>query len=818
MIRPLRLLTGLALASTLAHPALAERVSVLVFDASGSMWNRVEGDLSRIEVARDVMGEYFASRDGAVPLSVIAYGHNRRGDCRDIEVVAPMGQGSPDALERRLRGLMPRGMTPLTDSLALARAQIPPTAEAADIILVTDGLETCEGDPCALAASLAAEGIEIRAHVVGFGLSRAELEGLSCITEQTGGMMFDTNSGAELAAALQQVSAAEPAPPAPPPTPEPEPAAAFDLGDRAEAGFAYRIRWTGEATFVDYIGFVPQGGTDMTAAISYQTIGGTGAAPNNPVTRTAPTEPGMYDLVLVTARAGIIARQAVEVVAPHLGFEAIGSVEPGARVVFTFRGPERVEERIVIARPGDPPNAQIGDWGYALHKNGTIRLTVPDEPGEYEVRYLNRGRSEVLFARRFGVGIPFADEDQTRASDLAAAAFAATQGDANQDAIAALPATFRLPPGTPAGAVSWEGIPLDPDMAPEAWAPHETGAAVSGLFEPGRWRITARAPGEVVYSAEVTIFPGQTDDVTLTLVDEASDGALVGGWILWAIPPREIDDQPMRMASFTLRLSDEGQDYIGRIAPGPGMGPAATPVELTSVVVEFGDLFIDFPQPGIAAEPLRLALSPQGPGFVGTLFAGGEQLAVAAWPEDVPQDLALWREAAFGPAQDADPAQRFSTAARCDEPRCALVVDGLALTLEQGWSMTAPAWVGATAGAHPLDAPRVDFFGPEGASLHLNPHQWLASNGPCFSTEAGALCLFLDAPAVATAAALPLSMSLRLVERASTPGATVKDPGRPAAPGAAAPAARRRLVPVELPEGLSPAEVLDRLLPGLTTE
>jgi Ca-activated chloride channel family protein len=57
-------------------------------------------------------------------------------------------------------------MTPPTDILAIARDQVPPTAEAADIILVTDGLETCGDDPCAPAASLAAEGIDIRAHVV----------------------------------------------------------------------------------------------------------------------------------------------------------------------------------------------------------------------------------------------------------------------------------------------------------------------------------------------------------------------------------------------------------------------------------------------------------------------------------------------------------------------------------------------------------------------------------------------------------------------------------------------------------------------------
>lgn len=334
-----------------ASPVLADRATVLVFDASGSMWTRV-------------MGDYFASRDGSLPLSVIAYGHNRRGDCADIEVVAPMGQAAPADLEARLRALMPRGMTPLTDSLRLARDQIPLTAEAADIILVTDGLETCAGDPCALAAELAVDGIDIRAHVVGFRLTRLEVEALSCITEQTGGLLFETNSGAGLVEALQQVSAAAPEV-APQPEPEPVPAGAaeFDIGAKAEAGFAYSIGGTGAARFIESIGFVPQGESGDVAGASYGTIGGTEAAPNNPVTRTAPVEPGLYDLIIVSATDGVIARQPVEVVAPQMGFEAVGSVEPGARVRFAFRGPERIEERIVIARPGDPAKAALGDWG-----------------------------------------------------------------------------------------------------------------------------------------------------------------------------------------------------------------------------------------------------------------------------------------------------------------------------------------------------------------------------------------------------------------------------------------------------------------------
>ncbi|MFN4100851.1 MAG: vWA domain-containing protein, partial [Pararhodobacter sp.] len=573
MTRLFPALTALLLTTA---PAMAERVSVLVFDASGSMWNRVEGDLTRIEVARDVMGDYFASRDGAQPLSVIAYGHNRRGDCADIEVVAPMGRTAPADLERRLRGLMPRGMTPLTDALALARDQIPATAEAADIILVTDGLETCAGDPCALAARLAAEGIEIRAHVVGFGLTRVEVEALSCITEQTGGMLFDTNSGAELAEALQQVSAAVPAPD-PEPVPEPEPApveAAFDIGDRAEAGFTYSITWRGEAISADYLGFVPQGDDSAPASPGFGPINVMqGGGPLNPVTRTAPTQPGLYDLIIRRAGQGVIARQAVEVVPPAMGFDPIGWVAPGSRMEVRFRGPEQGGERLTVARPDQP----VGDfrsysWDFALSKNGVIRVQVPDEPGEYELRYLNAAATEVMFSRRFGVGVPYEDPDATTVDDLAAQAAGATRADASQDSLAPVPATFRMPPEAPDSPVTWSATPLDPDMTPDSWEPRVDGPVLTDMFEPGRWLMRAQMPNQIDFSVRAEIFPGQPNDFTMAMHPTGLDGAQEGNWTVWAIPPREVNDPPMRMMEIDLRLTEERQDYIGTFATTVTMG------------------------------------------------------------------------------------------------------------------------------------------------------------------------------------------------------------------------------------------------------
>lgn len=137
------LIAVLMLAGTAAH---AQTVTALVFDVSVSMWSGLEGDRCRIEVARDVMVDYFATHDTGTPISVLADGHHRRGDCGDIQVIAPRERHDGSDLTQRLSALNRQGMTPLTDALEQARAEIPPQAEAADIILITNGLENCGGD------------------------------------------------------------------------------------------------------------------------------------------------------------------------------------------------------------------------------------------------------------------------------------------------------------------------------------------------------------------------------------------------------------------------------------------------------------------------------------------------------------------------------------------------------------------------------------------------------------------------------------------------------------------------------------------------
>lgn len=630
-----------------------DSASILIYDASGSMWGQLEGGVTKVEVAREVIGDFFVSRDNTVPLGVIAYGHNRRGDCSDIQVIANVGVNNPSELSARLNRLNPRGMTPITDSLSLAASMIPPTAESADIILVTDGLETCDADPCALAAQLAQEGIAIRAHVVGFGLTSQEAAAMSCVADATGGLLLTPQTGQELADALNQIAAVEP-------TPEPEPIqeAFFDIGPKAEAGHTYSIAFQGSARPDYYAGFTLRGEGMTSVGPSFGVIGGAGDLGNNPFSKTAPTEPDDYDLVMIAHDGTIVARQPIEVVAASNGFDPIGSVEPDKRFVFTWRGPDRVEQRIVIARPGDPAETYQGDWGYSLHKNGSMGLRAPAEPGIYELRYLSANRKEILFFREFGVGVPYEDANLTTSSDLAAQAAAATQATPGQDAMPMVRATFRIPDNFPQIPLWWSAVPLDPDMSPEAWSPISEMVVGEGEFEPGRYRVSTTGPGEVEFSAEVEIYPGRDNNFVIPPVDESDDEAsattLGGPWQIIGVPPYQVQAGADQLLTLALEQAQPNGAIGGIWVAGERLaGPQAAGREgtFTTATLEDGVLRMTFTVGEPIPAPMTLYLTPYGIGYAGTLSSGAQGISVVMWPGGYePPSLAEMREAVHGPA------------------------------------------------------------------------------------------------------------------------------------------------------------------------
>ena len=202
MLRRLALAAAFSLTAA-AAPAQEQPNLMIVFDGSGSMWGQIGGE-AKIELARRALSQVLSEASPAMQIGMLAYGHRVRGQCSDIETMVPMGPAS-DTVPRIIaaaNGMNPRGMTPISDAVMTAAEGMGFTEQAATIVLVTDGIETCGGDPCALGRALAAQGVDFRAHVVGFDLSDAEQRQVSCLADETGGLFLAANDAGTLAAAL----------------------------------------------------------------------------------------------------------------------------------------------------------------------------------------------------------------------------------------------------------------------------------------------------------------------------------------------------------------------------------------------------------------------------------------------------------------------------------------------------------------------------------------------------------------------------------------------------------------------------------------
>lgn len=197
-------------------PCLAGERAILVLDASGSMWQPVDGR-SKVEIARDAVDAMLAEWNPEVSLGLMAYGHRRRGDCNDIELLIPPEGFDHARISRTVRNLNALGMTPITASVRQAAEALRFTEHKATVILVSDGEETCNADPCAFGAELAAQGIDFTAHVIGFDLPEGPArQQLQCLADRTGGRYLEARDAVELNRALGEVVTTAPAePPAP---------------------------------------------------------------------------------------------------------------------------------------------------------------------------------------------------------------------------------------------------------------------------------------------------------------------------------------------------------------------------------------------------------------------------------------------------------------------------------------------------------------------------------------------------------------------------------------------------------------------------
>ena len=214
---------ALALTAALAVPLggvaeaciLPGRAALLVLDASYSMQKYVATtNTSRFEIARRAvagMVELFPE-DGYLALRFYGSRSDRMAqDCADTTLAVPFAPAfeNRDDILLALTVTETNGLTPIARALEAAVRDFPRdnTTEKL-IIVVSDGIESCNGDPCETAADLADLGFVV--HTVGFVVNRATATQLRCIANATGGTYFDVPVAVELSDTLKEAFSACP--------------------------------------------------------------------------------------------------------------------------------------------------------------------------------------------------------------------------------------------------------------------------------------------------------------------------------------------------------------------------------------------------------------------------------------------------------------------------------------------------------------------------------------------------------------------------------------------------------------------------------
>ena len=158
---------------------------LFVLDGSGSMWGQIQGE-AKIATAKTTMVQLMDDVPTEARVGLMTYGTTSKTSCTDVSVLNTLGS-SRDDIKTSINGLKPLGKTPIQRSLiegiaVLSKAE--PSDVQKSLVLVSDGIETCDGDPCAVAASSQFVGVDMKIHVVGFNVDAEARAQLECIADK----------------------------------------------------------------------------------------------------------------------------------------------------------------------------------------------------------------------------------------------------------------------------------------------------------------------------------------------------------------------------------------------------------------------------------------------------------------------------------------------------------------------------------------------------------------------------------------------------------------------------------------------------------
>lgn len=184
-----------------------EHTNILfVLDASFSMrksWETKSKWTIAKETLIDVADSLKARLKDNVSFGIRAYGHQSmpvKNDCLDSELILPIGNNDIETIKNTLMAISPKGITPLAYSLEETKADFTNTKGKNILILITDGAESCEGDPCYIMKILMNNNVILKPFIIGLNIPIESLQAYECI----GGEVYNQVSQKDFKKNLQK--------------------------------------------------------------------------------------------------------------------------------------------------------------------------------------------------------------------------------------------------------------------------------------------------------------------------------------------------------------------------------------------------------------------------------------------------------------------------------------------------------------------------------------------------------------------------------------------------------------------------------------
>jgi Ca-activated chloride channel family protein len=301
-------------------------------------------------------------------------------------LLAPVGGSDRATLLQLIREINPKGKTPITRSFQLAADLLREAEDETTVVLVSDGKETCDADPCALVRELRRSGVRVRVHVVGFDVNTEEREQLTCIAEAGGGRYFSAVNAQQLQEALTEVrrDVVEKVE-----LPPPSPGATFVAVDSAsDQPVSSAVQWT-----------IINSATEDLQVLE-----------DRSATLPLDLAPGEYEVYVVAGDDSGEAKftvtsepnQTFRIVVGSTGkskvLDAPATTPAGEFLSFNWSGPNADGDLIFIGEPSMRENEYyLGDkQRHPTKKGSPAVLTAPAKPGLYELRYYSFNNGTVL--------------------------------------------------------------------------------------------------------------------------------------------------------------------------------------------------------------------------------------------------------------------------------------------------------------------------------------------------------------------------------------------------------------------------------------